>query len=320
MLPWHYWLISVLALCWFGLGLASFVANLFLGTFWRDTSESGVLPPAAPIWLLAAIFAANIGGFLGALFLLFKNRNAAGWFLVCLLTALVLLAHQLQLMRSHDMFSAPVFLIGVFTGVCVPAFLLWYTLRVLPKPSLALEPSANAEPAMLREEQAHGSHPTYDSPENTCGFLVFDHNQMSSEYGEEVFSAIYQALRMSSGLCAFHDGDVFDIRKVETLARKAAVVMPATGISPLVNQDARFEFGAYVAAMFTDTYANFDRVHDALRAGGVEGYLGLVVVSGRLGSDRAMELFVDQLGLPGNLVLRDGSAVPGTDRYGVART
>jgi hypothetical protein len=135
ILPWHYWVISVLALCWFGLGLASFVANLFLGTYWRETTETGLSPPAFPIWLLAPILAGSIGGFLGAVFLLFKNRNAVGCFLLCLLAALALLGNQIHLMRSNDMFSMYIFAMGVFSGVAVPAFLLLYTLKTLPRPS-----------------------------------------------------------------------------------------------------------------------------------------------------------------------------------------
>jgi hypothetical protein len=153
--------------------------------------------------------------------------------------------------------------------------------------------------------------------DDTIGFLVFDYDGMDSYYGKQAFDAIYTALRSSSGVCAFYDGDIFNCETVRELARQASLVRPSTGKSPLANLSGPFGFGAYFAAMWTDTYSNFKKVHDALASASLPGYLGYMTLRGKHGFQVAVHVFSSQLHLCPSIVLNEGSIVKGTSKYGI---
>ena len=151
----------------------------------------------------------------------------------------------------------------------------------------------------------------------TCGFFLFDYNQMDTYYGKQAFDAIYAALRNSSGICAFHDGDFFNIKTVGDIARQASLVRPSSLESPLVNPDAASNFGPYAAGMWSDKAANFDVLHNGLIAAALLGYVGYMTAPGRHEYAAAVHLFMHQLGLPQSIALKDGAIIKGTSKYGI---
>jgi hypothetical protein len=138
---------------------------------------------------------------------------------------------------------------------------------------------------------------------------------MDTYYGKQAFDGIYSALRSSSGVCAFYDGDIFNCETVREIAKQANLVTPSSLNSPLANLNGPFDFGAYFAAMWTDTYPNFKKVHDALLS--LPGYLGYMTLRGKHQFQDAVHLFSSQLHLPPSIALKDGSIIKGTSKYGV---
>jgi hypothetical protein len=160
-------------------------------------------------------------------------------------------------------------------------------------------------------------HSAEQQRDDTSGFFVFDYSAMDCYYGKQAFDAIYNALRPSTGVCAFYDGDIFNCESVRELGRQANLVVPASPNSPLANLGGPFDFGAYFAAMWTDKYPNFRKVHNGLMVGHIPGYLGYMTIRGRHQFEDAAQLFYRQLHLPQCIALKDGEIVKGTSKYGI---
>ncbi len=155
-----------------------------------------------------------------------------------------------------------------------------------------------------------------DLRDDLVGFFVFDNAAMGAPYGKQAFDAIYAGLRLSSGTCVFHYGHLSTCENVRTLAQQASVVRLSAPQSPLANLSGSFDFGAFVAAMWTDANANFKKAHDTLVSSSVAGYLGYMTLAGpRDYLKDARHLFTRQLGLPTGFVLEGGSVVAGENKY-----
>ena len=149
----------------------------------------------------------------------------------------------------------------------------------------------------------------------TSGFFVFDYNVMDCSYGQQAFSAISAALHGSRGTCGFCDGDVSqDIAR--QLVQQAKEVIPAAANSPLVD-DATPSFGPYLAAMWTDTEANFSKIHEHLCGSETPGYLGYLTLRGAATYQEFAITVGNQLYLPSGIIFTDGSVLPETAKYGI---
>lgn len=153
--------------------------------------------------------------------------------------------------------------------------------------------------------------------DDSTGFFIFDYNVMDTYYGKQAFEAIYDALHSSTGVCAFHDGDLFNIETVREIAGQSSLVKPSSSKSPLSNLDGSLDFGPYVAAMWTDTPGNFALLHHGLVANSLPGYLGYMTLPGQLEYQEVIQLFTRQLSLPASIALKDGSIIKGTSKYGI---
>ena len=154
-----------------------------------------------------------------------------------------------------------------------------------------------------------------EQPDDTTGFFVFDYNAMDGLYGKQAFTAIYVALRSSSGVCVFHDGDIFNCETVRDTARQANLVTASSPKSPLADLGGPFEFGAYFAVMWTDTHFNFKRIHESLVSASLLGYLGYVTLHGRQSPEDFIQLAFHQLHLPQAIIVKDG--VVAKSKYGI---
>lgn len=176
--------------------------------------------------------------------------------------------------------------------------------------------TAAAKPAPVAPRPSPQLHATPPQPKDNVGFFVFDYEGMDSYYGKQAFDAIYKSLRPSSGICAFHDGDIFNCETVRELAKQANLVTPAGQQSPLADLNVAFRFGAYFAAMWTDTYPNFRKLHDSLCSQALPGYLGYMVMRGRAEIGDAVQLF-SKLSLPAAIALKNGEIIKGWSKYGI---
>jgi len=140
---------------------------------------------------------------------------------------------------------------------------------------------------------------------------------MDTSYAQQAFDAIYSALRSSSRVCAFHDGDILNVEAVREIAKRSNTVVPSSPENPLATLSGPFEFSAYFAAMWSEMSENFTKLHDALVVALVPGYLGYVVLPGNLTFTEALELFSGILGLSESIALRNGGLIEGTGKYGI---
>jgi len=151
---------------------------------------------------------------------------------------------------------------------------------------------------------------------SACGFFVFDYTVMDTMYGRQAFDAIQDALSSSRGTCAFCDGDVSS-ETVRQLAQQAKDIVPKDQDSPLADFDSPFDFGPYLAAMWTNTEASFGKIHSHLCSANTPGYLGYLTLSGEYEILTFVQAVGRQLSLPNSIAFVDGAVVPQTSKYGI---
>jgi hypothetical protein len=155
-----------------------------------------------------------------------------------------------------------------------------------------------------------------ESAPATTGIFLFDYSAMDSHYGKQAFDAIYEALRNSQGLCAFHEGDL-QAETVRKLAKRANMVKPSQSTSPLNDLNVPFDFGAYLVPLWTDTTTNFEKLDRSLVSRRLPGYLGYFTFPGTQDYEAFSDLVHMQLLLPQSIVLKNGEVVKGTSKYGI---
>ena len=151
--------------------------------------------------------------------------------------------------------------------------------------------------------------------DETTAIFVFNYSLMDNYYGKQAFDAIYSALSNSKGVCAFHDGDVFNCDIVRQLAKQAKTVKPSEQNSPLSNLETTFDFGAYVIAMWSDTSRNLNTLHESLVKQHLPGYLGCLILPGKDQPQDFIHLAFSQLHLPQAIILQDGQVT--RSKYGI---
>lgn len=94
--PWHLWLIGVLLLLWQGMASFDYVATLiryepYLSEFPEDVLEYYF---AAPLWMYVMWGIASVGGLIGAILVLMRNKLAVPLFFVALVCGVVAVAYS----------------------------------------------------------------------------------------------------------------------------------------------------------------------------------------------------------------------------------
>jgi len=148
------------------------------------------------------------------------------------------------------------------------------------------------------------------------GFFVFDYNVMDIEYGQQAFEAIRDGLSTSLGTCAFCDGDV-STHTAQQLAQQCRDVFPKSSDSPLSEFEEPFEFGAYLAAMWTDVKSNFEGLHYHLCSVDAPGYLGYLTLDGQHELVGFVRAAGNRLHLTTSIIFVNGAVVPQTSKYGI---
>ena len=159
-----------------------------------------------------------------------------------------------------------------------------------------------------------------DNKDNT-GIFVFDYNRMNGCYGIQAFEAICNSLADSKGVCAFHDGDLFNRDTLRELIRQAKLIKLAEDSSgtsnPLSNPNDDSSFGPYIVGLWTTGYENFEILHHGLLSGISDGYLGLILLPGNHPYAEIIAFMMKNLGISQGIVLKDGAVVKGTAKYGI---
>jgi len=93
--PWHLWLIGILLLLWQGMASFDYLATVFryepyLSQFPEDALEYYF---AAPLWMYAMWGIAAIGGLIGVLLILMRNKLAIPIFMAALVCGVVAVAY-----------------------------------------------------------------------------------------------------------------------------------------------------------------------------------------------------------------------------------
>lgn len=94
--PWHFWLIGALLLLWQGMASFDYLATVFryepyLSQFPEDALEYYF---AAPVWMYAMWGIAAIGGLIGVLLILMRNKLAVPIFMAALVCGVVAVAYS----------------------------------------------------------------------------------------------------------------------------------------------------------------------------------------------------------------------------------
>ena len=150
-----------------------------------------------------------------------------------------------------------------------------------------------------------------------CGFFVFDYNLMDISYGKQAFQAIYQTLKVSKGVCAFNDGDLFDFKTLEELIQKASGVKPTNAKRHLLKGEELRDFGLYLVSMWTDNSNNFIKLHNDLTSTRINGYLGYLTLTGLYEYSEFLQFVTKRLNLPQSICIQNGNVLKGTAKYGI---
>lgn len=132
-IPWHIWVVGIIALLWNGFGAADYTMTQtenrgwFSGMGFTTEQTDAVLAymETAPLWTHAAWALGVWGGVLGAILLLIRNRWAVPVLALSLLGAFLGLVNYLTAdypPEMQEMAESPM----MFIVVAIATFFLWY--------------------------------------------------------------------------------------------------------------------------------------------------------------------------------------------------
>ena len=126
--PISFWIISVLALIWNGLGIMNFIGQTFMSE--EDLAalpqEQQHLYENVPMWITVIFAIAVTTATLGCIGLLMRKAWAVPLFLVSMITVLVQMLHGLILTDMIQVVGAPA-LVATILVIAVAIFLYWYS-------------------------------------------------------------------------------------------------------------------------------------------------------------------------------------------------
>ena len=133
-MPWHLWVIGVVALLWNAMGALDYVMTQTRNEEYMSNFTPGQLSffYGFPAWVDAAWAIAVWGGILGALLLLFRRRNAV-WVFLASLIAMALTAFQNYVLSNGMEVIGDAFTLGFTAAIFVAALALFLYARAMHK-------------------------------------------------------------------------------------------------------------------------------------------------------------------------------------------
>lgn len=115
--PIWYWIISVIALIWNGLGVDGYLGQAYNTERYRSsfTPEQLEVAANAPSWTMAAFAIAVFTGVLGAIFLLLRKKIATTFWMISLIAVIVQKGYALITGESASIVMALIIIIFAFT-------------------------------------------------------------------------------------------------------------------------------------------------------------------------------------------------------------
>jgi hypothetical protein len=121
---WSFWLISIIALIWNGLGVANYFVQMNPEMLEMYRESERVIIEGRPAWATAGFALAVFGGAIGGVLLLLKNATAFYLFIVSFVGTIVAIAYSLGL---DIKFGAGEVAGIVVLPLAVAGFLTWYS-------------------------------------------------------------------------------------------------------------------------------------------------------------------------------------------------
>lgn len=130
--PVWFWIISIIALLWFLMGVNAYLQQAYRTEAFTSmlTTEQLDAINAMPAWTTGVFAIAVFAGVLGAIALLLRKKWSRPLFSLSLLGVLGQMVHYLLLSDSRDIFGPPIF---PAIAIVVLLFLIWYTKQITNK-------------------------------------------------------------------------------------------------------------------------------------------------------------------------------------------
>ena len=126
--PVWFWIVSVIALIWNGLGVDGYLGQAYNTERYRSsfTPEQLEVAANAPSWIMRAFAVAVFAGVIGSIALLFRKKWAFTFYLISLIAVIAQMGYFL-ITGHHDN-------IGMTISIIVFAlFLLWFSKKSIAK-------------------------------------------------------------------------------------------------------------------------------------------------------------------------------------------
>ncbi len=129
-----FWVISIVALIWNGLGVFQYLMQAFMTEEIKATLPEAerALYENIPAWVTAAFAIAVFGGLLGSFFLLLRKKIARPLFLISLLAIIIQMSYNLFMSKATEVYGPEGLIIPVMV-IIIGVFLLLYTKSSIKK-------------------------------------------------------------------------------------------------------------------------------------------------------------------------------------------
>ncbi|MEQ3499193.1 hypothetical protein ABMY20_05480 [Tenacibaculum sp. SSH1-16] len=129
-----FWIISIAALVWNGLGVMSYIGQAYMTDEVRAALPEAerALYENVPTWVTAAFAIAVFGGLLGSAFLLMRKKLARPMFLISLIAIVVQMSYNLFMSRAAEVYG-PGSIIMPIMVIVIGVFLLMYSKKTIAK-------------------------------------------------------------------------------------------------------------------------------------------------------------------------------------------
>lgn len=126
--PIWFWVISVIALIWNGMGVAQYLGQAYQTESWRSslTDEQFEIISNLPSWLTAAFAIAVFAGVLGSLGLLLRKKWAYYLFVLSLLAVVLQMGYILIQGHADNMFMT-------ISIIVFSIFIAWFSKKAISK-------------------------------------------------------------------------------------------------------------------------------------------------------------------------------------------
>ncbi|RIA09647.1 hypothetical protein OE09_1491 [Flavobacteriaceae bacterium MAR_2010_72] len=132
--PIWYWIVSVIALIWNGMGVMQYLGQAYNTDAFREqyTSEQLELMANTPSWVTAAFALAVFGGIVGAIALLLRKKWAYHLFLISLLAVIAQMIYNLFVIDSITIYGPGA---AAMTAMIIlfALLLLWFSKKAISK-------------------------------------------------------------------------------------------------------------------------------------------------------------------------------------------